>query len=110
MGTSTQCPVFYPLEEGRRSKGKNSLRDWVRNKDYVACKNAPLSVFFNDVAGILPHRFFEEEMGAALGPPYLGECRSGGNPKAGSLSGPTAHAFSSDGQMMGPIPLWSCYP
>ncbi len=49
-------------------------------------------------------------MGAALGPLYLGERRSGGNSKAGSLSGGTAHVFSSDGQMMGPIPLWSYYP
>lgn len=56
MGTSTQWPVFYPLEEGRKSKGKNSLRDWVRNKDQVA----PCSRVAR-ISGI------EGEMGAALG-------------------------------------------
>lgn len=105
MGTSTQCPVFYPLEEGRRSKGKNSLRDWVRNKDYVARKNAPLSVFFffNDVAGTSPQRFLRRKWVLHLAPPCLGEC-SDDNPKAGSLSGGTARVFNSDGQMTGPHP------
>ena len=41
-----------------------------------------------------------------LAPPCLGEC-SDDNAKAGSLSGGTAHVFNSDGQMTGPIPLWS---
>lgn len=71
MGTSTQCPVFYPLEEGRRSKGKNSLRDWVRNKDYVACKNAPRFVFLTLLLlGYGPTGFWGGN-GCCTIPPYL---------------------------------------
>lgn len=53
MGTSTLRPVFYPLEEGTRSKGKNSLWDWARNKD-VACENAPFSGFLMMLLGFCP--------------------------------------------------------
>jgi len=60
--------VFYPLEEGRKSKGKNSLWDWVRNKDHVACENAPLSDFFYMICWDFASPLFEKEMGAALGP------------------------------------------
>ena len=61
---------------------------------------------FNDVAGTSPQRFLRRKWVLHLAPPCVGEC-SGDNPKAGSLSGGTAHVFNSDGQMTGPIPLWS---
>lgn len=42
MGTSIQCPVFYPLKKSRRSKGEENMGDWIWDKD----KNSPDGSFF----------------------------------------------------------------
>lgn len=88
------------MEEGRRSKGKNSLWDSVRNKDYVACTLS----FLMMLLGVRHTVFLEGEMWAELGPLYLADLVA--NPRQGPcLDEP--HVFSSDGQMMG---LWSRCP